>query len=212
MDVDDGGGAGATGGGGGDLVRKEMYLVKWKNLSYLHNSWEMSTHLEVSTRVRASKQSYANTSREGFSFYVVSDRRAQASNGRISLLSVGTSCPRHAEEQHLVSTCTEQDVLVMFSSMYARQIFFLRTCLVCIVHRLDVRRTAGLPVVLYIEAEVFVFLRLLILPSAPTGPSTPPSTTTSYIDDPTGVTYKRGAGPPPAVRYQSCIRADVPLA
>ncbi|CAM9834851.1 unnamed protein product, partial [Scytosiphon promiscuus] len=28
-----------------DLVRKEMYLVKWKNLSYLHNSWEMATHL-----------------------------------------------------------------------------------------------------------------------------------------------------------------------
>ena len=53
MDVDGGGGAGATGGGGGDLVRKEMYLVKWKNLSYLHNSWEMSTHLEVSTLVRA---------------------------------------------------------------------------------------------------------------------------------------------------------------
>ena len=24
-----------------------MYLVKWKNLSYLHNSWEMSTHLQV---------------------------------------------------------------------------------------------------------------------------------------------------------------------
>lgn len=32
---------------GGDLVRKEMYLVKWKNLSYLHNSWEMASHLEV---------------------------------------------------------------------------------------------------------------------------------------------------------------------
>lgn len=37
-------------GGEGDLVRKEMYLVKWKNLSYLHNSWEMSTHLQVNLR------------------------------------------------------------------------------------------------------------------------------------------------------------------
>lgn len=34
-------------GGRGEPVRKEMYLVKWKNLSYLHNSWEMSTHLQV---------------------------------------------------------------------------------------------------------------------------------------------------------------------
>lgn len=33
--------------GRGEPVRKEMYLVKWKNLSYLHNSWEMSTHLQV---------------------------------------------------------------------------------------------------------------------------------------------------------------------
>lgn len=41
------GGGGSGAGGGGDLVRKEMYLVKWKNLSYLHNSWEMVTHLMV---------------------------------------------------------------------------------------------------------------------------------------------------------------------
>lgn len=36
----------AGGAGGRDLVRKEMYLVKWKNLSYLHNSWETTTHLQ----------------------------------------------------------------------------------------------------------------------------------------------------------------------
>ena len=48
MDVDGGAEAGGGGGAGaGDLVRKEMYLVKWKNLSYLHNSWEMSAHLQV---------------------------------------------------------------------------------------------------------------------------------------------------------------------
>ena len=49
----DGGGENAGGAGkarvgsSGELVRKEMYLVKWKNLSYLHNSWEMAAHLEV---------------------------------------------------------------------------------------------------------------------------------------------------------------------
>ncbi|CAN0150637.1 unnamed protein product [Ascophyllum nodosum] len=48
----DGGGENAGGAGkarvgsSGELVRKEMYLVKWKNLSYLHNSWEMAAHLE----------------------------------------------------------------------------------------------------------------------------------------------------------------------
>lgn len=44
MDVEGGAGRGA---GEGELVRKEMYLIKWKNLSYLHNSWEMAAHLQV---------------------------------------------------------------------------------------------------------------------------------------------------------------------
>lgn len=34
-------------GGEGGKAGKEMYLIKWKNLSYLHNSWEMASDLQV---------------------------------------------------------------------------------------------------------------------------------------------------------------------
>ncbi|CAN0253428.1 unnamed protein product, partial [Ectocarpus sp. 12 AP-2014] len=43
VDVEGGAGRGA---GEAESVRKEMYLIKWKNLSYLHNSWEMAAHLQ----------------------------------------------------------------------------------------------------------------------------------------------------------------------